>query len=148
MVSLSATESELMSYTKVSQTARFIQIFLKELFGIQMTSIVFEDNAGCIFLIKNHKAGGRVKHIDVKFFHCRDLWKRKQVLPYHVRSEENVADGMTKNQPEKLFKEHEPLIMKGGLPYRREDVEMALLGLTGEPTEGTGSGVSDRAGIG
>ena len=28
-------------------------------------------------------------------------------------------------------------------------VEMALLGLTGEPTEGTGSGgVSDRAGIG
>ena len=27
-------------------------------------------------------------------------------------------------------------------------VEMALLGLTGEPTEGTGSGVSDRDGIG
>ena len=27
-------------------------------------------------------------------------------------------------------------------------VEMALLGLTGEPADGTGSGVSDRAGIG
>ena len=78
----------------------------------------------------------------------RELWRRKQVLPYFVRSEENVADGMAKNQPEKLFKEHEPLIMKGRLPRRREDVEMALLGLTGEPTEGTGSGVSDRAGIG
>ena len=78
----------------------------------------------------------------------RELWRRKQVLPYFVRSEENVADGMTKNQPEKLFKEHEPLIMKGGLPHRREDVEMALLGLTGEPADGTGSGVSDRAGIG
>ena len=60
VVSLSTTESELMSYTKVSQTARFIQIFLKELFGIQIASIVFEDNAGCIFLIKNHKTGGRV----------------------------------------------------------------------------------------
>ena len=70
------------------------------------------------------------------------------MLPYFVRSEENVADGMTKNQPEKLFKEHEPLIMKGRLPHRREDVDMALLGLTGESTEGIDSRVSDRDGIG
>ena len=42
----------------------------------------------------------------------------------------------------------EPLIMKGRLPCRREDVEMALLGLTGESTEGIDSGISDRDGIG
>ena len=99
-------------------------------------------------MVKNHKAGGRVKHTDIKFLHCRELWRRKQVLPHFVRSEENVADGMAKNQTEKLFKEHEPLIMKGRLPSRREDVEMALLGLTGEPTEGNGSGVSERDEIG
>ena len=44
--------------------------------------------------------------------------------------------------------EHEPLIMGGGLPHRREDVEMALLGLTGESVEGNGLGVSDQDGIG
>ena len=47
-----------------------------------------------------------------------------------------------------MFKEHEPLIMKGRLPYMREDVDMALLELTGESSEGTDPGVSDRGGIG
>ena len=33
---------------------------------------------------------------------------------------------MTKNQSEKLFTEHEQVLMNGILPYRREDVEEAL----------------------
>ena len=56
---------------------------------------MFGDDVVCIFLIKNQKAGGRVKRIDAKFFCYIELWNRKQVLPYYVRSEENVADGMT-----------------------------------------------------
>ena len=79
---------------------------------------MFGDDVVCIFLIKNQKAGGRVKRIDAKFFCYIELWNRKQVLPYYVRSEENVADGMTKNQPEKMFKKqttqlHILLLCKG-----------------------------------
>ena len=57
LVSLSTTpESELMSCTEVSQTSRFAQVFLKELFDIQIAAVVFKDNVEHIFFIKNHKA--------------------------------------------------------------------------------------------
>ena len=52
-----------------------------------------------------------------------------------------------------MFREH-VLACFDDTPYHYQQaakgthVEMALLGLTGEPTEGTGSGVSDRDGIG
>ena len=42
-------------------------------------------------------------------------------------SEEDVADGMTKNQPKKLFSVHEPMIIGGVLPCKGEDVDVALL---------------------
>ena len=48
------------------------------------------------------------------------------VLPTFVRSEENISDGLTKNQPVQLFVEHENVLLNGMLPYRREDVEETL----------------------
>ena len=48
------------------------------------------------------------------------------MIPYFVRSEENLADGLTKNQPEKLFTLHSSIIMSGTLMYRREDVKTAI----------------------
>jgi hypothetical protein len=126
VVSLSSAESELISYTEGCQSARFMQQLLGEIIGEEPTAIIFEDNIGCIFLIKNQKTSTRTKHLDVRHLFGRDLYIRNQVLPVFVRSEENISDGMTKNQSEKLFTEHEQVLMNGILPYRREDVEEAL----------------------
>jgi hypothetical protein len=48
------------------------------------------------------------------------------LVPYFVKSEANWSDGCTKNLPQKLFAEHEKVLMYGIMPYRREDVTMAI----------------------
>ena len=94
---------------------------MQELFAECITSIIFEDNAGAIFLVKNQKAGSRTKHIDVRYHYGRELYGEKKVLPAYVNTLFNYADGLTKNQPEKLFSDHRVILMNGGLIYRKED---------------------------
>jgi hypothetical protein len=103
-----------------------MQQFLNELIGEEPTAIVFEDNIGCIFLIKNQKTSSRTKHLAVRHLFGRDLYVDNKVIPAFVRSEENIGDGLTKNQPQQLFAEHEFVMLNGILPYRREDVEEVL----------------------
>ena len=123
VVSLSSAEAELISYTEGCQNARFMQQLLCEMIGYEPTAVVFEDNLGCIFLIKNQKTSSRTKHLAVRHLYGRDLYVENKVLPTFVRSEENISDGMTKNQPQQLFTEHELVLLGGIMPYRREDVE-------------------------
>ncbi len=140
VVALSSCESELISYTDRAQAARFVQLLLKQIIGSEPTAVIFEDNAGCIFLIRNQKTGGRTKHIDTRYFFGRELFDKRQAVPYFIPSGRNWSDGLTKNQPEKLFNEHDSGIMSGVLPYRREDVEMALESQNGR-TDGASFGL-------
>ena len=117
------------AHAKGCQTIVFQQNLLKDWLNMVIAGVLFEDNHGCIHLIRNQKTGGRTKHIDVRHFFCRELCEKKLVLPCCARSEENMADGMTKNQPEALHAKHEAHMMGGQLPHRKEDVELALLGL-------------------
>ena len=126
VVSLSSAEAELISYVEGCQSARFIQQFLGEMIGYEPTAVIMEDNLGCIYLIKNQKTSSRTKHLAVRHLFGRDLYIENKVIPAFVRSEENISDGLTKNQPAQLFVEHEKVLLNGILPYRREDVETAL----------------------
>jgi hypothetical protein len=65
--------------------------------------------------------------------HCSEVLVQKtmfpnetKAVPYFVRSAENYSDGMTKNLPDKLYKEHLSVLTEGRLPYRREDVRKAI----------------------
>jgi hypothetical protein len=51
IVALSTCEAALISYTERTQSARFTQMLMRELTGYEPTAVIFEDNAGCIFLI-------------------------------------------------------------------------------------------------
>jgi hypothetical protein len=126
IVALSSSESELIQYAKCCQTGMFMQNFLEELFEKKQPVVIFEDNQGCIYLVKNQKVGGRTKHIDVRNLFIRDLYANRTVIPAFCRSAECIADGCTKHQPEKLYCEHAHVLMNGVLPYRREDVKSAL----------------------
>ena len=44
---------------------------------------VFEDNEGCIALSANRRTDSLTKHIDVKFYYTRELWKPAQ-WPYNI----------------------------------------------------------------
>jgi hypothetical protein len=56
---------------------RVIQKLLKELTNKFETAVTFDDNSGCIFLIRNQKTGERIKDIDVRYFWGRELYDRK-----------------------------------------------------------------------
>jgi hypothetical protein len=88
--------------------------------------MILKDNAGCIFLIRNQKTGSRTKHIAVRYLYGRQCFLMKQAVPYFVRSAENYSDGMTKNLPDNLYKEHSSVLTEGRPPYRRGGVRKAI----------------------
>jgi hypothetical protein len=101
-------------------------MLMNELINEVLIAVVFEDNSGCIYLIRNQKTGSRTKHIAVRYLYGRELFQSSILVPYFVRSEANWSDGCTKHFPQKCFAEHEQVLMYGIMPYRREDVTMAI----------------------
>ena len=72
-------------------------------------------------MIKNQKTGGLTKHTDVRHFFCREMHEKKLLSTWWVRTEENMVDGMAKNQSASWEGNR--------LTLRRASVELALLGL-------------------
>jgi hypothetical protein len=144
-LSLSSAEAELIAYSERCQAARFAQQLLGEILGKEQTAVVLEDNQGCIHLVKNQKTSTRTKHLDVRWLFCRDFYINGKILPVFVRTEENYADGCTKNQGEKLFAKHDSVLRGGIIPYRREDVEKALAMETSNTERGESAEQSEPA---
>jgi hypothetical protein len=72
-VSLSSTEAEYQSLSECAQEAIFTQSLIQEITGELKTAIIYEDNLGAIYLVKNRQVSGRTKHIDVRHHYLRDL---------------------------------------------------------------------------
>ena len=56
-----------------------------------------------------------------------------------------MADGMTKNQAEKLFGDHHIILTQGRLPYRREDVSKALESMQSNESVARSSGLPEHS---
>jgi hypothetical protein len=132
-VSLSSTESEYISYATGCQEAMFVNMLLEEILGTRpKPAIIFEDNQGCIFFIKNKMVSQRTKHISVRLHFSREQFQLSRVLPVFCQSENNYSDGMTKGQAVGLFEDHMKIIRTGKITElamkamksscRREDV--------------------------
>jgi hypothetical protein len=133
-VSLSSAESEYYAASTASQELRFTQMLLAEIATCEYPAIMYEDNTGCIFLIKNQQVGQRTKHIAVRAHFIRELWSRGLLDVRFVRSEENESDICTKNTTEKINNEHAPNIRNGTMYFwrkwknsnKKENVQIAL----------------------
>jgi hypothetical protein len=122
-VALSTTESEWISYVECCQEAMFTNMLLEELFHKKETAIIYEDNMGAIFLIRNQQTTARTKHLDYRKHFVRDLHERKEVEARFVRSDNNASDPQTKNTIEKIHTKHTRNIRNGTLECSREDVK-------------------------
>ena len=71
-------------------------IWLKDLFGdlkvIQKNIEVFCDNQSAIFFVKNQTYHARTKHIDVKYYHVREITKSGSVLLKKINTKDNPSD--------------------------------------------------------
>ena len=69
-------------------------------------SVLYENNQGAIFPVKNSQVGICTKHIDICHHFMRDMMEYKDIDIKYIRSEENPADIMTKNTSEAYFVKH------------------------------------------
>ena len=124
-VTLSSTEAEYIAIANCAQEAKFTNMLLKELFGEVQPAIIYGDNTGALHLIKNRQVGPRTKHIDIRHHFLRNMHEDKEADFRFKRSEDNLADGMTKNLSGDLFKKHKTKLRDGNTSLWREDVKEA-----------------------
>jgi len=72
---------------------------------------VFEDNAGEIEIANVPKMRPRIKHLNIKYNHFREEFKKGTISIYHTRTEEQIADIFTKPLPEQPFTEFREKMM-------------------------------------
>jgi len=105
-VTLSSTEAESCALATGAQDAVFQAMLLQEITGVRLPVILWEDNTGAIFLVKNQQVGARTKHIDVRHHFIRDLHEEGSLIVKYIESRFNEADMMTKNLQLELFLRH------------------------------------------
>jgi len=75
-VTFSSTEADYMALSDGSKETTFVTNILAEVTKVIMpTSLLSEDNASAIFLLKNSQVGSRTRHIDVHYHLIREKVK-------------------------------------------------------------------------
>ncbi len=109
-VTLSSSESEYAALATAAQEVRFTQQLLEEIMSCVHPAIIYEDNTGAIFLVKNQQVGQRTKHISIRAHFMRDLWSLGYLDVKFVRSEDNESNICTKNVTENILGTFNPHI--------------------------------------
>lgn len=102
-VSLSTTEAELIALCSSVCEGLWLRKLLVDL-SISFDYITFyEDNQGCIALIKNPTSNRRVKHIDLKFHFIYENVQNGKIKLVFVETHRQEADILTKGLSVNLF---------------------------------------------
>ncbi|XP_058746032.1 uncharacterized mitochondrial protein AtMg00810-like [Vicia villosa] len=97
IVTLSTTEAEFVAAASCACQSVWLRAIMKQLQQEQTgNTIVYCDNSSSIKLSKNPVMHGRSKHIDVRYHFLRELSRDEIVELKHCKSEEQLADIMTK----------------------------------------------------
>eukprot|EP00253_Pinus_taeda_P007432 PITA_07432 len=97
IVALSTTEAEYLAVTAATCQAVWMRRMLRSLCQEQTKGpMIFCDNSSAIALSKNSVFYKRTKHIDRKFHYIRELVSNGEIVLKHCRTQEQVADILTK----------------------------------------------------
>ncbi|KAL0420696.1 UNVERIFIED_CONTAM: Retrovirus-related Pol polyprotein from transposon TNT 1-94 [Sesamum latifolium] len=97
VVSLSTTEAEFIAAASCACQVVWLKRVLGKLGQNQdKSTLIYCDSSSAIKLSKNPVMHGRSKHIDVRFHFLRDLTKDGTIDLVHCRTQEQLADIMTK----------------------------------------------------
>jgi len=106
VVALSSAEAEFMAASSLVQEVIYIRKFLLNLgFPQESATEIGEDNRTCIAWSEGSVGGSdRAKHIDLRQHFVHEAVQRKILALHPVKSEDNLADILTKPLPETNFK--------------------------------------------
>ncbi|KAJ9560092.1 hypothetical protein OSB04_005252 [Centaurea solstitialis] len=123
IVTLSSTEAELVAATGCASQAVWLKNILKELLWKETgPTQIYCDNTSTIKLSKNPVLHGRSKHIDVKYHFLRGLTDDGVINLIQCRSEDQIADILTKPLKFPAFQKLRKLLgvctsMEAGVPH-------------------------------
>ena len=107
LVTLSTAEAEFVSATRCAQEISFLRMLLDYL-GFTQTepTVIFEDNAACVFLTEEPAHACRTKHIDLRCMYLKELKQRNVVKLVPVPTDKQHADFLTKSLSRELHQYH------------------------------------------
>ena len=101
-VALSTAEAEYMSLATGAKETLWLTRFLQEILcgaWVENPMMIYCDSNSAIQLARNDVVKGRSKHIDIRLHFIRDLIKEKILQVSYVKTEDNLADILTKPLP-------------------------------------------------
>jgi hypothetical protein len=95
----SSAEAELIALSTASKVVTWTHRLLEEIgiSNIKLPIELREDNQACIKISQTELLSNRTKHIDVRYFYVREQIEKKVQSIKYVRTDENIADLLTKN---------------------------------------------------
>ncbi|GAB2274840.1 hypothetical protein Dimus_039096 [Dionaea muscipula] len=104
IVTLSSSEAEYIAMASCTSHALWLRQFLAELKVEQGDpTVIFVDNQSAIAIAKNPVYHDRSKHIDVRFHFLRDAVANDVVKLEHVKTQDQLADLLTKPLATQVF---------------------------------------------
>jgi hypothetical protein len=105
LVTLSTAEAELVAASALTQFLSHYKVLLEELGDKQDTVAIYEDNRAVLNMCSGDGyLSQRTKHIDIRGRHVIEQCRGGAIKLAYVRSEENVADVLTKPLSRELHK--------------------------------------------
>ena len=100
IVTLSSTESEYIALCHCCTEVIFLILLLEGLGFIQdIPTTIYEDNQSTINQVYGNMKHGNTKHINPKFHYTREQIRKGKVCVKYVKTEDNIADLLTKPLP-------------------------------------------------
>lgn len=97
IVAQSSCEAEFISIAEAVNEVKWLRQLLEEMhIKIESATTIYEDNQGCIELVRDGKFSHKTKHIDTKYKMIRDIVKKGIIKCEYCPTEDMVADLLTK----------------------------------------------------
>jgi len=84
-------------YQKPLQNGLWLKNILEELFNKKFKINLYGDNKASLYSAENFAIGKRLRHIRVSYHFFKEHVKNNNVILQHIKSEDNLADVLTKD---------------------------------------------------
>jgi len=112
VVALSSAEAEYYAASVAGTDITYLRRLMEELgYAQPKPTTTYEDNMACIFMSKSSGSYHKVRHIDTRVYHLRDLCKDGTMELEKVESSRQAADSLTKGTPRVLFEDHRTIML-------------------------------------
>jgi hypothetical protein len=95
-VTTSSSEAEYAALATATAEAIHLRALLAEIGKPQLTTRIFEDNAACTFIARNHVTRSAARHWDVKLHFLRERVERGEIDVVYISTDHMLADMLTK----------------------------------------------------